>query len=117
MNHRMGKRIQSAQPVTLEVTGLGKLNGRLKNISLSGAAVLCEEVHLLETYLPVNLSLLVHDGEQPAVVNVEGFVVRLKGGLIGIMFMHEMIGLLQRLPPDVDDLDMGMEQHYVYSSS
>jgi hypothetical protein len=34
-----------------------------------------------------------------------------------IMFMQDMIGLLQRLPPDVDDLDMGMGQHYVYSSS
>ncbi len=103
MNHRMGKRIETTHPVVLDVSGLGRMEGRLKNISLSGAAVVCEDVHLLDTYLPLNLSLQIVDGRQASTMTVEGFVVRLKGELIGIMFMQDMIGLVQRLRPDVEE--------------
>jgi hypothetical protein len=118
MNHRMGKRIEITHPVVLDVGGLGRMEGRLKNISISGAAVICKDVYLLDTYLPLNLSFQVMDGRQTSTMIVEGFVVRLKGELIGIMFMQDMIGLAQRLWPDVEEKwPRGGFGDYVYSNS
>jgi hypothetical protein len=97
MNHRLGKRIDASRDVMLNVAGLGKVEGRLENISLSGAAVICKDVYLLEHYMPLCLYFELTDGHEPDQVAVDGFVVRIDGPLIGIMFMSEIVELLKRM--------------------
>ena len=96
MNHRMGERIDLDMPVTVYAADLGRIPGRMVNLSLSGAGIYCR-CDLFEIYSVVELALLPDDGDQGRPIRIEGFVVRIRDGLIGVMFMRDRISLVHRL--------------------
>ncbi len=108
MNHRMGRRIQTNRPVSLDIPGLSDIHGELLNISLSGAAVRTAYTHLIEPYMPVNMRLQVPESTRSGYTSVEGFVVRMTDSLIGIMFMKERIELVNSLRPDSESQEETM---------
>ena len=97
MNHRMGQRIATDHPISLFIAEHGWIEGELINISLTGAAVRCDEWRALETCMPVEVLLEPADGRRPEQVKIHGFVVRRQRGLIGLMFMRDVVELVQRL--------------------
>jgi hypothetical protein len=99
MNHRMGQRIATDQPVSLFSTERGWLAGELVNISLTGAAVRCEDWQALEPCMPVEVLLEPDDGKLPEQVKLHGFVVRLQEGTVGLMFMRDIVELVHRMRP------------------
>ncbi len=105
MNHRMGRRIQTSQRVSLDIPGLSDIHAELLNISLSGAAVRTNYTHLIEPYMPVNMRLHLSDSTRAGHLCVEGFVVRMSDSLVGIMFMRERIELVNRLRLDPESQD------------
>lgn len=100
MNHRMGQRIPASHKVSLWYTERGCVDGRLVNISLTGAAIQCRNWKSLELYTPVVVNLELRDGDSPERVSINGFVVRIQEGLIGLMFMKDVIDLINRLKSD-----------------
>lgn len=99
MNHRMGQRIVTEQPVSLFISERGWVAGELVNISLTGAAVRCEEWQALEPCMPVEVLLEPNDGKLPEQVKLHGFVVRLSEGMVGLMFMRDIVELVHRMRP------------------
>lgn len=99
MNHRMGQRIVTDQPVSLFISEHGWVAGELVNISLTGAAVRCEEWQALEPCMPVEVMLEPADGKLPEQVKLHGFVVRLSEGVVGLMFMRDIVELVHRMRP------------------
>lgn len=95
MNHRLGERIELDMPVTVYTADLGQIPGRMVNLSLSGAGIYCR-CELLEVYSVVELVLMFHDGNHPDQIRIEGFVVRIRNGLIGLMFMRDRMSLVRR---------------------
>lgn len=100
MNHRMGQRIAVDHAVSLYVADRGWVNGRLVNISLTGAAIHCSDWQQLEPCMPLEIMLRPGDGMQPEQVKLHGFVVRLQNSLVGMMFMRDIVELVHRLRPD-----------------
>ncbi len=100
MNHRMGNRLRANHTVSLLIPGVGEIEGQLRNISLSGAAVTTPDIHRIEPYMPLSLKVHFPGSSRPDPVGVEGFVVRLQDDLIGIMFMRERIELVNDLRPN-----------------
>lgn len=97
MEHRIGQRIEVDRKVCLRLTDRGLINGRLVDISLSGAAIKCQDWAVFNAYTPVEIMLESHDGKDPEKFRIQGFVVRLQKGMVGIMFMKEMVNLVRRL--------------------
>jgi len=113
MNHRMGQRIAMDQPISLFIAERGWIAGELINISLTGAAVRCDEWRALETCMPVEVLLEPADGRLPEQVKVHGFVVRRQKGLVGLMFMRDIVELVHRLRHESASGNMrGFEQSF-----
>jgi hypothetical protein len=100
MNHRMGQRIALDRAISLYVADHGWIDGKLLNISLTGAAIRCHDWEVMEPSMPVEVMLEPGDGMQPDRVKLHGFVVRLENDLVGMMFMRDIVELVQRLRPD-----------------
>ncbi|WP_260291197.1 PilZ domain-containing protein [Sedimenticola hydrogenitrophicus] len=97
MEHRIGQRIEVDRKVVLRLTDRCRIDGRLMDISLSGAAIKCKDWNVFNAYTPVEVLLESGDGREPEKFRIQGFVVRLQKGLIGVMFMKEMVKLVRRL--------------------
>jgi len=97
MNRRMGERMETGLMVTLYTADHGSMKARLEDISLSGARVHCKGCTDVELHTPVEIWLQSRDAKGVGRVHVPGFVVRRSNGRMGIMFMQEMVWLVQRL--------------------
>lgn len=100
MNHRMGQRIPVDHAISLYFTEKGSIDGRLVNISLTGAAIRCSDWNLLVRYTPVVIKLQSDEESEAKPISIQGFVVRIEDGLIGIMFMRDAFDLFKRFKPD-----------------
>jgi hypothetical protein len=106
MNHRMGQRFVAEHTVSLYVTNRSCMDGQLTgsclegqlvNISITGAAIHCTDRKAPSLYAPVIFKLEPKDGIEPEQFCVRGFVVRVQGEMLGLMFMREHLELVRRL--------------------
>ena len=110
MNHRMGQRIPADHAISLYFTEKGSVDGRLVNISLTGAAIRCSDWNLLVQYSPVVIKLKPDDESEAKPISIQGFVVRIEDGLIGIMFMRDAFDLFKRFKPNQLQTDSNQAQ-------
>lgn len=109
MNHRIGQRFAAEHTVSLYVTDrscmdsqlVGScLDGKLIDISITGAAIHCKDEKVPNLYTPILFKLEPNDGMKPEQFCIRGFVVRVQGAKLGLMFMREHLELVSRLRND-----------------
>jgi hypothetical protein len=97
MNHREGERTRLDLPVIVHRRNCTPVQGRLRDVSLSGAGI--EYYDTVEINPMDTLELLITPpgsmGLEP--VRVAGFVVRRRDGWLGVMFMREAPWLVRTL--------------------
>lgn len=97
MNHRFGNRIAVDLPVTAYTVDYGPIAGRMVNLSQSGAAILCDHSHALKLYAALELGFVLPSQGLSEQIRIEGLVVRKEDNLTAILFMQEMVRMMQRL--------------------